>query len=79
LLVSPYQKHDLIVETGKGMQEKYGVEFYYEDFRPGYREGIKLSKELGLYRQGYCGCIYSKQERAEEKARSAAKAAAIKK
>ncbi len=71
LLVSPYQKHDLIVETGKGLEEKYGVAFYYEDFRPGYREGVKLSKELGLYRQRYCGCIYSKQER--EKSRTAAK------
>jgi predicted adenine nucleotide alpha hydrolase (AANH) superfamily ATPase len=72
LLVSPYQKHELIVETAKEMQEKHGVEFYYEDFRPGYREGVKISRELGLYRQGYCGCIYSKQEREEEKSRARA-------
>ena len=63
LLVSPYQKHELIVETGKGMQEKYGVKFYYEDLRPGYREGMKISKELGLYRQRYCGCLFSREER----------------
>jgi len=73
LLVSPYQKHELIAETGREMQEKHGVEFYYEDFRPGYREGVDMSRELGLYRQSYCGCIYSKKEREEEKARAKAK------
>jgi predicted adenine nucleotide alpha hydrolase (AANH) superfamily ATPase len=34
-----------------------------EDFRPGFHEGMKISKELGLYRQKYCGCIYSEMER----------------
>ena len=63
LLVSPYQKFDMIVDIGKAMQEKYSVEFYAEDFRKGFSEGMRMSKELGLYRQKYCGCIYSEMER----------------
>ncbi|HEX8949856.1 MAG TPA: epoxyqueuosine reductase QueH [Dissulfurispiraceae bacterium] len=63
LLVSPYQKFDMIVEIGKALQEKYSVEFFTEDFRGGYREGRRMSKELDLYRQKYCGCIYSEMER----------------
>lgn len=62
LLVSPYQKHDLIKELGKFYGDKYGVEFYYEDFRPGFREGQNMAKELGLYRQKFCGCIVSLNE-----------------
>ena len=41
----------------------YGVPFYYEDFRVGWQEGIDISKELGLYRQSYCGCVFSEEER----------------
>ena len=63
LLVSPYQKHDVIIEAGRGMEKKHSVQFYYEDFRPGWKEGVRMSKELGLYRQKYCGCIYSEMER----------------
>ncbi len=63
LLVSPYQAFDRIVETGMELQERYGVEFFAEDFRHGWREGVRLSRELGLYRQKYCGCIYSEMER----------------
>lgn len=77
LLVSPYQKHDLLVEIGNGLQEKYDVEFYYEDFRPGYREGVGISKELGLYRQRYCGCIYSRDERDKQVKSKAPKAGSI--
>jgi len=40
-----------------------GVPFYYRDFRPGWKEGVGESKRLGLYRQQYCGCIYSEKER----------------
>jgi hypothetical protein len=40
-----------------------GVRFAYYDFRPGYRESVRLSKEMGLYRQPYCGCIFSEEER----------------
>jgi predicted adenine nucleotide alpha hydrolase (AANH) superfamily ATPase len=63
LLVSPYQKFDMIIEVGKEMGERYSIPFYFEDFRLGWKDGIRLSKELGLYRQKYCGCIYSEMER----------------
>lgn len=59
LLVSPYQKHDLIKQLGEKYAAQHGVQFYYRDFRPGFREGQREAKELGLYRQKYCGCIIS--------------------
>ena len=63
LLYSRYQRHDEIRELGEQIGKELGVAFYYQDFRPGWQEGIRLSKELGLYRQQYCGCIYSEKER----------------
>ncbi|MCF6290075.1 MAG: epoxyqueuosine reductase QueH [Desulfobacterales bacterium] len=63
LLYSRYQKHGLIRKTGEAVAEEYGVPFYYQDFREGWQQGIDLSLEMGLYRQAYCGCIYSEQER----------------
>jgi epoxyqueuosine reductase len=63
LLYSRYQKHEVITELGERIAEKYGVKFHYVDFRSGWRQGIDISKELGLYRQQYCGCIYSEKER----------------
>ncbi len=63
LLVSPYQKFDILLEEAGEVESLYKIPFYYEDFRPGYREGVRMSKELGLYRQKYCGCIYSEMER----------------
>ncbi len=63
LLYSRYQKHELIRETGEMLAKKYGIPFYYEDFRQGWQEGIVISKRLELYRQQYCGCIYSEKER----------------
>ncbi|MDI6729388.1 MAG: epoxyqueuosine reductase QueH [Thermodesulfovibrionales bacterium] len=63
LLVSPYQKFDMIIDIGRMMQERYSVEFFIEDFRNGFNEGRRMSKELELYRQKYCGCIYSEMER----------------
>jgi predicted adenine nucleotide alpha hydrolase (AANH) superfamily ATPase len=63
LLVSPFQKFDAIINIGRLMQDKYGVEFYAEDFRSGFNEGRRFSRELELYRQKYCGCIYSEMER----------------
>lgn len=65
LLVSPYQKHDLIKSIGEKAAEKYGVPFYYRDFREGYRQGQNEAREMGLYRQKYCGCIISYNERLE--------------
>jgi predicted adenine nucleotide alpha hydrolase (AANH) superfamily ATPase len=63
LLVSPYQKHDLLITVGNEISKIHSVRFYYEDFRKGWFEGINISKKLGLYRQKYCGCIYSEMER----------------
>lgn len=63
LLVSPYQKHDLIKEIGENLGQKYGMDFLYKDFRCGFREGQQKAKDMGLYRQQYCGCIYSEAER----------------
>ncbi|MBI2353439.1 MAG: epoxyqueuosine reductase QueH [Deltaproteobacteria bacterium] len=63
LLYSRYQRHDEIRELGEQLGREHGVVFHYEDFRRGWQEGIRLSKELGLYRQQYCGCIYSEKER----------------
>lgn len=63
LLYSKFQKHDLIAETGESLAKKYGLKFFYHDFREGWKKGIEVSKELGMYRQQYCGCIYSEKER----------------
>ncbi len=67
LLYSKYQDHDGIKKAGREFAKKYDVEFFYEDFRGGWIEGIEKSREMELYRQKYCGCIYSKIEREEEK------------
>jgi epoxyqueuosine reductase len=63
LLYSRYQKHDIIREAGERFAEIYGIPFYYADFRRGWQEGIANSKKMELYRQQYCGCIYSEKER----------------
>lgn len=60
LLVSPYQRHEMIIEICEAMASKYGVKFYYTDWRPNFRQGQAMAKEYGLYRQKYCGCIKSK-------------------
>ncbi len=63
LLYSPYQKHNLIVQAAKAAEEEFGVEFYYQDWRPHYQEGVDISLALGLYRQPYCGCVFSERDR----------------
>lgn len=63
LLISPYQKHLLLKETSEEIAQKQGVDFLYEDLRTGYSESHRMSKELDLYRQKYCGCLYSEWER----------------
>jgi len=62
LLISPYQNHELMIEIGRAAAAKYGVELYYADFREYFREGQNIAREEGLYRQKYCGCIYSYEE-----------------
>ncbi len=63
LLYSKHQKHDLIVSIARQACRKHGIDFLYRDFRTGWSEGQRQAKELGLYRQQYCGCIYSEMER----------------
>lgn len=65
LLVSPYQNHELIKELCERFAKKYEVDFFYRDFRPGFRQGQQQAKELGLYRQKFCGCIVSYNEALE--------------
>lgn len=59
LFVSPYQNHELMAEICREMAEKYGVTYLHCDFRPGFRKGQQEAREIGLYRQKYCGCIRS--------------------
>ena len=63
LLYSKFQQHNLIKELGERLGKKYNVNFYDEDFWEGWKEGITLSKKMGLYRQQYCGCVFSEKER----------------
>jgi predicted adenine nucleotide alpha hydrolase (AANH) superfamily ATPase len=63
LLISPYQKHDLIRETASRVAEQYGTAFVYRDFRPRFRRGQEDARSLRLYMQKYCGCIFSEEER----------------
>ena len=63
LLYSKFQKHTTIMEIGEAIAKETGISFFYRDFREGWQEGIETSKRLGLYRQQYCGCIYSEKER----------------
>jgi hypothetical protein len=69
LLYSRYQNHELLRERGEKLARAYGIAFFYEDFRLGWQEGIDRALEMGLYRQPYCGCIYSEQERYDKKLR----------
>jgi len=63
LLYSRRQKHDQIRYICEKTAQKYGVGFWYEDYRIGWQTGIDMSKQLDMYRQLYCGCIFSEEER----------------
>jgi epoxyqueuosine reductase len=63
LSISPYQDHAAIRATGDEAARRYDVEFLYEDLRPLYGESRRLSREWGIYRQKYCGCLISEWER----------------
>ena len=67
LLFSIYQKHDLLREVGEKIAGEESVTFLYRDLRPGWREGHDLYRPSGLYRQNYCGCVFSEKERLERK------------
>lgn len=63
LSLSPYKNSKWINEIGESLDKKYNSTYLYSDFKKknGYKRSIELSKEYNLYRQDYCGCIYSKR------------------
>jgi hypothetical protein len=63
LLYSKYQRHSHVVSLCEKLSSKYDIDFFYRDFREGWQTGIEASKERAMYRQPYCGCLYSEQER----------------
>ncbi len=63
LLISPFQKHDVIKETGEKISGEEGIGFFYHDFREGYYQSREISAKLNLYRQKYCGCSESQKAR----------------
>ena len=69
LLYSKYQNHQLLIDKCNKLADQYGVQFFYRDFREGWQQGIDGSIAMELYRQPYCGCIYSEQERYDKKLR----------
>lgn len=64
LSISPHKNAEKINEIGSEVASKYGLQFYTADFkkRGGFDRSIRMSKEAGLYRQSYCGCIFSQRE-----------------
>lgn len=63
LTVSPYQDQALVRRAGEAAALENGVLFAGEDMTEGYRESVAASREAGMYRQSYCGCVYSEKER----------------
>lgn len=63
ILYSRKQQHDMVRQLGEDVTKGSPVRFLYRDFRAGWEEGIETSKEWGMYRQQYCGCLYSENER----------------
>lgn len=63
LLVSPYQDQGALKKIGEDVSKSTGIEFYYEDFRPGFRKAHDEARAGGIYCQKYCGCIYSEVQR----------------
>jgi epoxyqueuosine reductase len=72
LLYSRFQNHDLIRETGEAVAKENSIRFFYHDFREGWKQGIAQSKTMDMYRQSYCGCIYSEKDRYYRPAKNSA-------
>ena len=62
LLYSIYQQHEFIDDFMKSLSQEYGIDYYYHDFREGWKEGQEEARRVGLYMQKYCGCIFSEEE-----------------
>ncbi len=67
LSISPYKNASKLNEIGQVMEEKYNIKYLYSDFKKkgGYQRSLELSRDYDLYRQDYCGCVFSKKERDE--------------
>ncbi len=63
LFISPYQNHELMRQVAERAAAAYGVQFLYRDFRPLFRAGQEKARELEMYIQKYCGCVFSEEER----------------
>ena len=63
LLISPFQYHEDLKRIGEEVSKEYDLEFYYQDFRPLYRESREISSKMDLYLQKYCGCKFSKRRK----------------
>ena len=72
LTISPYQHHGEIHDAGEAAARRHGVSYLNRTFVDLYAEGVILSKELGIYRQKYCGCRMSRIEAEEQRQRAAA-------
>jgi epoxyqueuosine reductase len=72
LTVSPYQDAAALRDAAEEAAQKHGVHYLHTDFREAYADAVRRSRELGMYRQNYCGCLVSQveagRERAERKA-----------
>lgn len=64
LSISPLKNSAKLNEIGKELSDKYNIPYLFSDFKKkeGYKRSIELSKEYNLYRQNYCGCVFSKRE-----------------
>ena len=69
LSISPMKNAEKLNEIGERIAREYGIRYLTSDFkkRNGYRRSVELSGEYGLYRQDYCGCVFSKREREQKK------------
>ncbi|MCI9448214.1 MAG: epoxyqueuosine reductase QueH [Lachnospiraceae bacterium] len=74
LSISPLKNAERLNEIGERLAGEYGISYLCSDFKKkdGYKRSVELSKEYGMYRQDYCGCIFSKQERERQIAQTAA-------
>lgn len=71
LSISPLKNAEKLNEIGAALEKEYGIRYLYSDFKKkgGYQRSVELSKEYDMYRQYYCGCVFSKNQRDEEIAR----------
>jgi predicted adenine nucleotide alpha hydrolase (AANH) superfamily ATPase len=67
LLISPKQQHCKIAEVAREIEQSSGVRFTYADLRKRYSDSRRITKPMNLYRQQYCGCLFSEYERYREK------------